>query len=69
MQYRQGLISYLQIIDAERTLLTNEVAAATILNERLTSTVLLIKALGGGWEQHRSTTQPHSPPPATRRAK
>ena len=65
VEYRQGLISYLQIIDAERTLLINEVAAATILNERLTSTVLLIKALGGGWEQHRSTTQPHAPPPAT----
>jgi multidrug efflux system outer membrane protein len=50
LQYQQGLISYLTVIDAERTLLTNELSAAQILNQRLTSTVLLIKALGGGWE-------------------
>jgi multidrug efflux system outer membrane protein len=49
LQYRQGLISYLQVIDAERTLLTNELSAAQILNQRYGSTVLLIKALGGGW--------------------
>lgn len=51
VQYKQGLISYLQIIDAERTLLTNELSAAQILNQRMVSTVLLIKAIGGGWQQ------------------
>jgi multidrug efflux system outer membrane protein len=50
LQYTQGLISYLTVIDAERTLLNNELSAAQILNQRLTSTVLLIKAMGGGWE-------------------
>jgi multidrug efflux system outer membrane protein len=49
LQYRQGLISYLQVIDAERTLLTNELSEAQILNQRFSSTVLLMKALGGGW--------------------
>jgi multidrug efflux system outer membrane protein len=49
LQYRQGLIGYLQVIDAERTLLTNELTAAQLLNLRYGSTVLLIKALGGGW--------------------
>ena len=39
----------MQVIDAERTLLTNNLAAAQTLNLRYTSTVLLIKALGGGW--------------------
>jgi enamine deaminase RidA (YjgF/YER057c/UK114 family) len=39
-----------QVIDAERTLLTNELSAAQLLNQRLISTVLLIKSLGGGWE-------------------
>jgi multidrug efflux system outer membrane protein len=43
------LIGYLQVIDAERTLLTNELTAAQLLNLRYGSTVLLIKALGGGW--------------------
>jgi multidrug efflux system outer membrane protein len=50
MQYQQGIVSYLTVIDAQRTLLTNELAAAQILNQRLASTVLLIKSMGGGWE-------------------
>ena len=49
-QYQNGIANYLQVIDAERTLLTNELSAAQILNQRMVSTVLLIKALGGGWE-------------------
>jgi multidrug efflux system outer membrane protein len=61
LQYRQGLVSYLQVIDADRTLLQNQLSAAQILNERLTSTVLLMKALGGGWDAQRPndpTTRP-----------
>ena len=50
LQYRQGLTSYLQVIDADRTLLTNELTAAQIREQRMISSVLLIKALGGGWE-------------------
>jgi len=50
LQYRQGLTSYLQVIDADRTLLTNELSAAQIREQRMISSVLLIKALGGGWE-------------------
>jgi multidrug efflux system outer membrane protein len=50
MQYERGLTNYLQVIDAERTLLGNELASAQILNQRFVSTVLLIKALGGGWD-------------------
>jgi multidrug efflux system outer membrane protein len=50
LQYQQGLVDYLTVVDADRTLLTNQLADEQILNERLVSTVLLIKALGGGWE-------------------
>lgn len=50
LQYERGLVGYLQVIDAERTLLSNELSAAQILNQRLVSTVLLIKSLGGGWD-------------------
>lgn len=49
LQYRQGITGYLQLIDANQTLLTNELAAAQAQNQRLTATVLLIKALGAGW--------------------
>jgi multidrug efflux system outer membrane protein len=62
LEYQQGLISYLQVIDAERTLLTNELSAAQILNERFVSTVLLIKALGGGWDAQAAATRPTTSP-------
>ncbi len=59
IQYQRGLVNYLQVIDADRTLLANELTAAQILNQRLDSTVLLIKALGGGWDSHAAAaTQP-----------
>jgi multidrug efflux system outer membrane protein len=50
VQYQKGLINYLQVIDAERTLLNNEIAAEQILNQQLAATVAMIKALGGGWD-------------------
>lgn len=49
MQYRSGLTPYYQLMDAQRTLLAAELAAAQIQNLRLNSTVLLVKAIGGGW--------------------
>jgi multidrug efflux system outer membrane protein len=55
IQYERGLASYLQVIDAERTLLSNKLSAAQILNQRLVSTVLLIKGLGGGWDPETAT--------------
>ena len=48
-QFRQGIVSYFQVIDAERTLLGNEISAVQIASQRLISTVQLIKALGAGW--------------------
>jgi multidrug efflux system outer membrane protein len=50
VQFQNGLVNYLQVIDAERTLLTNELSAAQILGQRMVSSVLLMKALGGGWD-------------------
>ncbi len=48
-QYQAGVVSYLNVITAQATLLANERAAADILGRRLTASVALIKALGGGW--------------------
>ena len=49
-QYRAGIISYINITVAQSTELANERTAVGILGRRLTSSVLLIKALGGGWD-------------------
>jgi multidrug efflux pump len=49
VEYDHGIIGYLQVLDAEKTLLTNEIAEVQTRSQRYVSTVLLIKALGGGW--------------------
>jgi multidrug efflux system outer membrane protein len=59
VQYQQGMVTYLIVIDAERTLLTNELAQAQTLNQQMTATVLLIKAVGGGWDA--PAAQPKAP--------
>ena len=51
IQYQTGVTDYLHVVNAEQTLLTNELSEAQILNQRTVSTVLLVKALGGGWEE------------------
>ena len=49
-QYQAGIVSYLNVVVAQTTALTNERTAVDILGRRLTASVLLIKALGGGWK-------------------
>ncbi|MDM8535579.1 efflux transporter outer membrane subunit [Desulfobacterales bacterium HSG17] len=48
-QYKAGLISYLEVVDAQRTSLQTERASVQISGRQLETTVKLIKALGGGW--------------------
>ena len=49
LRYREGLSNYLEVVDAQRTQLDNERSAVQILGQRFASSVLLVKALGGGW--------------------
>ena len=51
-RYEAGFVSFLEVIDAQRTALTTERASAQLAALRLNTSVALIKALGGGW--HRS---------------
>jgi NodT family efflux transporter outer membrane factor (OMF) lipoprotein len=48
-RYKGGVVSYLEVITAQSTALSNQRVAVDILRRRMTATVLLIKALGGGW--------------------
>ncbi|MDY7577393.1 efflux transporter outer membrane subunit [Herbaspirillum sp. RTI4] len=50
VQYREGAIGFLNVIDADRTVLTQQRAAAQLEGERARATVSLIRAIGGGWE-------------------
>ena len=48
-QYRGGLANYLQVITAQTSLLQNQRTAVDILTRRMSASVSLIQALGGGW--------------------
>jgi outer membrane protein TolC len=48
-QYKAGTLSYLNVITAQTIALTDETTAIQILGRRMTAAVLLIQALGGGW--------------------
>lgn len=49
-RYVGGLVNYLDVVSAQQNLLTNEQEAAIIQGQRLVTSVLLVKALGGGWD-------------------
>jgi multidrug efflux system outer membrane protein len=49
-RYTGGLVSYLDVVNAQQNLLNNEQELAIIQGQKLVTSVLLIKALGGGWD-------------------
>ena len=49
-RYRGGVDNYLQVITAQTILLTNQRTEIDILRRRMDAAVLLVKALGGGWD-------------------
>lgn len=48
-QYKAGTVDYLTVITDQGILLTDEVQAVNILTRRVSASVLLVEALGGGW--------------------
>ena len=48
-RYQAGTVSYLNVMTAQTAALSNQQAAVQILGERFAASVLLVKALGGGW--------------------
>ncbi len=50
-RYQKGLSSYLDVVDAQRAALQAERQDTQLRGQRAVSTILLAKALGGGWER------------------
>jgi NodT family efflux transporter outer membrane factor (OMF) lipoprotein len=48
-QYKAGIVSYLNVIVVQTAELANRSTANAILGRRMAAAVLLVKALGGGW--------------------
>ncbi len=57
-RYKGGVTSYLEVTVAQSAALADEVAAVNILGRRMASTVLLIQALGGGWDRSSLPPRP-----------
>lgn len=52
-QYKAGTVDYLSVATVQATALSNERNALTLLGSRLSASVQLITALGGGWDASR----------------
>ncbi|MBZ0330552.1 efflux transporter outer membrane subunit [Halomonas sp. ANAO-440] len=50
VRYREGFVGFIELLDAQRALLSAELALSEAMRDRLTATATLFKALGGGWE-------------------
>jgi len=50
-RYRAGIVSYLEVVDANREALQAERGRAQLTGLRLGASVQLVKALGGGWTE------------------
>ena len=57
-RYKGGVTTYLEVITAQGLALSDERTAVQILGRRITASVLLVRALGGGWD---SSTLPQRP--------
>ncbi len=55
-QYRAGTTTYLSVITAENTALSNERIAVQLRGRRFAASVILIRAIGGGWNGSTSGT-------------
>jgi multidrug efflux system outer membrane protein len=51
MRYRGGIATYLEVLDAQRSLFNAELTLAQARGKEYQSVVQLYKALGGGWQQ------------------
>lgn len=65
-RYSGGLVAYLDVIDAQQSLLTSQRTEVQIHGQQMAISVALVKALGGGWDDERAITSSqsrHIPPP------
>jgi NodT family efflux transporter outer membrane factor (OMF) lipoprotein len=55
-RYQGGLVTYLEVVSAQTIALQNESTEVDLLRRRMDASVLLIKALGGGWDVSKLPT-------------
>ena len=58
-RYTGGLVTYLEVVTAQSTALADERTEVDILRRRMDASVLLVKALGGGWDRSQLPALTH----------
>jgi outer membrane protein, multidrug efflux system len=64
-RYTGGTTTYLEVLDAQRSLYSAELTLAQARGDEYRSVVQLYKALGGGWQQQAGQTQSAQPAAAS----
>jgi len=65
-RYERGASSFLEVIEAQRTLLVSQSLEIRVQGARASSTVALIRALGGGWDAvPKVSSSGEAAPPST----
>ncbi|HEX5051188.1 MAG TPA: efflux transporter outer membrane subunit [Planctomycetota bacterium] len=66
VRYRGDVAPYLDVLDAQRSLLDSELSEAEAIRDQYVSLIQLYKALGGGWPAEPAAAAPPTgePPPA-----
>ena len=54
-RYRNGYSSYLDVLDAQRTLFATQISVVQVKNNLLLAQVDLYRSLGGGWSDSSGT--------------
>jgi NodT family efflux transporter outer membrane factor (OMF) lipoprotein len=57
-RYKGGVTSYLEVTTAQTATLSDQVTAVNLLGRRLVNSVMLIQALGGGWDRSALPERP-----------
>jgi multidrug efflux system outer membrane protein len=57
-RYQGGVAEFLEVLDAERTLLNTELAASDAASRRMTALIALYRSLGGGWQTDSASAAP-----------
>ncbi|MFN3880939.1 MAG: efflux transporter outer membrane subunit [Nitrincola lacisaponensis] len=50
IRYREGLIGFIEVLDAQRALMSAQLALSEAMRDQLIASATLFKALGGGWQ-------------------
>ncbi len=57
-RYKGGVTSYLEVTTAQSASLSDQVTAVNLLGRRMVNSVMLIQALGGGWDRSALPERP-----------